>query len=82
MTDTPEPRIANAPSRRGGKRPNAGNKPKPPECSLHQIAIYVNYDTLRYLQGLPRAEVVALKREAARVLSLAEINSRIIGGDE
>ena len=62
----------------GGKREGAGRHSLPPEQRQHSISIRVDYDTLRYLQKLPRAEAAALKREAARVLSEAEINSRIL----
>ena len=61
----------------GGKQEGAGRPPKDPANSLHQVNIYVDYDTLLFLQKLPRADAVALKREAARVLSKAEIDSRI-----
>ena len=62
----------------GGKQEGAGRKELPPEQRLHQVTIRVDYDTLLFLQRLPAAEARALKREAARVLSQAEIDSRIL----
>lgn len=71
MTTQPKKRF-------GGKQEGAGRKPKAPSDRLNQVAVYVDSDTLNFLRSLPRAEAVALKREAASVLKRAEIESRII----
>lgn len=61
----------------GGKQEGAGRPPKDPQNSLHQVNIYVDYDTLLFLKSLPRADAVELKRQATRVLKRAEIEKGI-----
>jgi hypothetical protein len=62
----------------GGKQEGAGRKAKSPSDSLHQVNVYVDWDTFQFLKDLPAAERKQLKREAAAVLKGAEINSRIL----
>lgn len=69
------PSPVRAPASPDGQR--RGPKMRHPDTHLHRVLVYVDKDTLEYLERLPRAEALALKREAARVLSSAEINSRI-----
>lgn len=76
MPDNPKPQ---SPKRTfGGKQAGAGRKPKAAADRLQETSIYVDWDTLQYLRSLPRADMVALKREASRVLKQAEINNRIL----
>jgi hypothetical protein len=75
MSDLPQKLV---PRSRGGKREGTGRPPKNPQDSLHQVNVYVDYDTLIFLKALPRGEAVELKRQAVRVLKMAEIESRIL----
>jgi hypothetical protein len=75
---TNQPKTQSEKKRFGGKQEGAGRKELPPEQRQHPLTIFVDYDTLRFLQNLSRTDAVALKREAASVLSKAEIDSRIL----
>jgi hypothetical protein len=71
----------NPPKRKfGGKQAGAGRKSLPPEQRQYPVTIFVDYDTLRFLQSLPRTEAVELKRKASAVLRESRIKDQIIGG--
>lgn len=55
----------------GGRQEGAGRKELPPELRQHPLTIFVSFETLQCLRSLPRAERVALQREAAAALENA-----------